>query len=237
MVVWSAPLCSMTIAVPRSGFGWRVEAIHELDEYFLEAGLVVVGVVPDECDHLAVTVGSLPAVAARLVHHSEAIPAVVHVGEAAERVACSRLGLVKLCSANQVHYGVGGDIKRVLVSIFLLGPGEAGGDCCRQLGNLQAICGGALVASQRVARRLGFDKLLARDCFLLGKAAFLVLVAAAARAGIIASGLGHCGQHRRRVTRRTGAGTACPMRRPRRDRGRGTTCSIWARRQRCRRPA
>jgi hypothetical protein len=76
----------MTTAVQRSGFGWRVEAIHELDEHFLEAVLVVVGVVPDECDHLAVTVGSLPAVAARLVHHSEAIPAVVHVGEAAEQV-------------------------------------------------------------------------------------------------------------------------------------------------------
>jgi hypothetical protein len=26
MVVWSAPLWSMTIAVSRSGFGWRVEA-------------------------------------------------------------------------------------------------------------------------------------------------------------------------------------------------------------------
>jgi hypothetical protein len=39
MVVWSAPLWSMTIAVPRSGYGWRVEAIHELDEHFLEAGL------------------------------------------------------------------------------------------------------------------------------------------------------------------------------------------------------
>jgi hypothetical protein len=42
-------------------------------------------VVPDECDHIAVTVSSLPAVAARLVHHSEVIPAVVHVGEAAEQ--------------------------------------------------------------------------------------------------------------------------------------------------------
>src|SRR5271168_574692 len=115
MVVWSAPLWSMTTGVSRSGCGWRVGAIHELDEHFLEAGLVVVGVVPDECDHLAVTVGGLPAVAARLVHHSEAIPAVVHVGEAAEQVACSRLGPVKLGSANQVHYGVGGDIKRVLV--------------------------------------------------------------------------------------------------------------------------
>jgi hypothetical protein len=58
MVVWSAPLWSMTTGVSRSGCGWRVEAIHELDEHFLEAGLVVVGVVPDECDHLAVTVAA-----------------------------------------------------------------------------------------------------------------------------------------------------------------------------------
>src|SRR6202050_3434556 len=141
MVVWSAPLWSMTTAVSRSGCGWRVEGIHELDEHFLEAGLVVVGVVPDEGDHVAVTVGSLPAVAARLVHHSEAIPAVVHVGEAAEQVACSRLGLVKLGSANQVPYGVGGDIERVLVSIFLLGPGEAGGGRWRPLGGPAAVCG------------------------------------------------------------------------------------------------
>src|SRR5712671_3488886 len=43
----------------RSGCGWRVEAIHELDEHVLEAGLVVVGVLPDERDHLAIAVGSL----------------------------------------------------------------------------------------------------------------------------------------------------------------------------------
>jgi hypothetical protein len=27
-------------SVPRSGCDWRVEAIHELDEHFLEAGLL-----------------------------------------------------------------------------------------------------------------------------------------------------------------------------------------------------
>src|ERR1700757_5300895 len=82
---------------------------------------------PFRIDLLMETVENLPVIASRLLHHSEAIPAVVHVGEAAEQVACSRLGLVKLGSANQVHYGVGGDIKRVLVSIFLLGPGGGGG--------------------------------------------------------------------------------------------------------------
>ena len=48
-----------------------------------------------------------------------------------------------------------------------------------------------------IAPRLGLDKAVARDRFLLGKATLLVLVATAAGAGIIASGLGHCGQHLR----------------------------------------
>src|SRR5271155_4812156 len=86
MVVWSAPLWSMTTAVPGSGCGWRVEAIHELDEHFLEAGLVVVGVVPDECDHLAVTVGSLTVLATGLIDHAEAIVAIVHVGEQQQEI-------------------------------------------------------------------------------------------------------------------------------------------------------
>jgi hypothetical protein len=43
---------------------------------------------------------------------------------------------------------------------------------------------------------LGFDlgKLFAFGCFLLGKTTLFVLVAAAARAWIIASGFGHRGQ-------------------------------------------
>jgi hypothetical protein len=49
-----------------------------------------------EQHHLAVTVGSLLAVAARLVHHSEAIPAVVHVGEVAEQVACAEAAVLAL---------------------------------------------------------------------------------------------------------------------------------------------
>jgi hypothetical protein len=62
----------------RSGCGRRVEAIQELDEHFLEAGLVVVGVRPDECDHLPVTVGSLAVLATGLIDHAESIVAIVH---------------------------------------------------------------------------------------------------------------------------------------------------------------
>src|SRR5260370_12836377 len=65
----------------RSGCGWRVEAIHELDEHVLETGLVVGGVLPDERDHLAIAVGSLTAVATGLIHHAAALLAVVHVRE------------------------------------------------------------------------------------------------------------------------------------------------------------
>src|SRR5271167_5015660 len=92
MVVWSAPLWSMTTAVPRSGCDWRVEAIHELDEHFLEAGLVVVGVLPDECDHLSVTVGSLTVLATGLIDHAEAIVAIVHVGEQQQEITGGNYG-------------------------------------------------------------------------------------------------------------------------------------------------
>src|ERR1035438_9230876 len=72
---------------PRSGCDWWVEAIHELDEHFLEAGLVVVGVLPDECDHLSVTVGSVTVLATGLIDHAEAIVAIVHVGEQQQEIA------------------------------------------------------------------------------------------------------------------------------------------------------
>ena len=47
-----------------------------------------------------------------------------------------------------------------------------------------------------IAPRLGFDKAVALDRLVLGETALLVLVATAAVAGIIASGLGHAGRHR-----------------------------------------
>src|SRR5580658_1293642 len=194
MVLWSAPLWSMTTAVSRSGCGWRVEAIHELDEHFLEAGLVVVGVFPDECDHLPVTVGSLTVLATGLIDHAEAIVAIVHVGEQQQEIAGGLLGLVELAGPNEFGSGVGRDGEFVLVSV--LGAGEARRDGGFHLTKVQAIRGGGFGGAFS-APRFGLGKLLARDRFLLGKAAFLVLVAAAARAGIIASGLGHCGQYLR----------------------------------------
>src|SRR5258708_1067292 len=159
----------------RSGCGWRIEAIHELDEHVLEAGLVVVGVLPDERDHLAIAVGSLTVVATGLIDHAEAIVAVVHVGEPHQDIARTLLALVAL-AATYAFRGAGE-------------PRRNGGS---HLTKVQAMRDGAFDAP-----RFGLGQLLARDRLLLGKATLLILVAAAAGAGIIASGLGHCGQHLR----------------------------------------
>src|SRR5258708_23450225 len=106
----------------RSGCGWRVEAIHELDEHILEAGLVVVGVLPDERDHLAIAVGSLTVVATGLIDHAEAIVAVVHVGKPHQEIAGSLLGLVELAGTDEFGGGVGRAGQFVLLSV--LGAGE-----------------------------------------------------------------------------------------------------------------
>ena len=82
-----------------SGRNGRIEPFDKLCELFGHASVVVVGMAADEVDHLAIALGRLPAVAARLVDHSEAIPAIVHVGEADQQVARGCLGLVELGGA------------------------------------------------------------------------------------------------------------------------------------------
>jgi len=57
---------------------------------------------PDAVDHLAIAVGGLSVVAARLVDHAEAIPAVVGLGEAHQEVAGGLLGVVELSGLNEV---------------------------------------------------------------------------------------------------------------------------------------
>src|ERR1700688_2374889 len=78
---------------PRSGGDWRVEPFDEFGEHVLEAGVVVGGMLPDEPYHLAIAVGSLAVFATGLVHHAEAIIAVVHLGEPHQEIAaaCSAL--------------------------------------------------------------------------------------------------------------------------------------------------
>ncbi len=139
----------------RSGRHWRIEPFNELGELFDDGGVVVVGMLADEFDHLAIAVGRLSVVAAHLVHHSEPIPAVVHVGEADQQVACGRLGLVELGGADELHHGIGGGIELVLMGVFLLGHPEARGDLCHQFiaGRRCAAAGSWRWAAARSSRR------------------------------------------------------------------------------------
>src|SRR5207244_11253161 len=165
-----------------SGFGWRVEAMHELDECVLETGPVVVGVLLDERDHVSVAVGRLLLVATGLIDHAEAIVAIVHVGEQHQEIAGGLLGLVELAGTDEFGSGVGRDGEFVLVSV--LSAGEARRDGGFHFTKVQAMRGGGFGGAFS-APGVGLGMLLARDRFLVGKAAFLILVAAAARAGII----------------------------------------------------
>jgi len=74
----------------------------------------------------------------------------------------------------------------------VLGHPEARGDLCHQFIDGQAMCRGGLMAmgsGALVTPRPGVDKSGTLGCRVLGEAALLVFVAAAAGTGIIASGL------------------------------------------------
>ncbi len=101
----------------RSGSDWRVEPIRELDEHVLEVGVVVVGMLPDERDHLPVAVGGLSVFTTGLVHHAEAVVAVVNLGEPHLEVAGGLLGLVELAGTDEVGSGVGRNGQFVLIGV------------------------------------------------------------------------------------------------------------------------
>jgi hypothetical protein len=88
----------------------------------------------------------------------------VHVGETDQRVTCSGLGLLEPDGADEVHHGIGGGIKLVLIDVFLLGHAQARGDLCHQLIDGQAMGRGVLIAMSDgglIAPSLGFDTALA----------------------------------------------------------------------------
>jgi hypothetical protein len=142
--------------------------------------IVVVGVGADEVDDLAVAVGGLLIVASRLVDHPEAIPAIMHIGEAFEEVARGALGFVELAGTDEVDGGVGGSVEFVGV---VRNISQHGGS---RLAQACEMCGSASVAlGVLFGGPLTFVRLVHRQ------ATFLVLLATAARAGIIASGFLH----------------------------------------------
>jgi hypothetical protein len=146
----------------------------------LEVGLVVVGVGSNEVDDFAIAVGCLAVVASGLVDHAEAIPAVVHVGEAFEQIVRRLLRLVELAGMDEVDGSVGCGRELVFGVVQVVCGGEPVGDFRGDVADLPPWrrCGGG-------ERALGF--------LVLGEATALVFLATATGAGIIASGFGHRG--------------------------------------------
>ena len=148
----------------------------------LELGVVLLRVGANEVDDFAVAVGRLFLTASGLVDHSEAIPAIMHIGEARDEVAGGLLGLVELAGMDEVDGGVG---RRGQLVLGIVDAGVGGGEAFGDFGVRWAFAPG---------RRGGRER--TRGFLVLGEAAVLVLLAAATRAGIIASGFGHGGLQR-----------------------------------------
>ena len=72
-------------------------------------------VLASEGDDLAVAVGGLSVLASGLMDHSEAIVAVVHIGEPHQEVAGGLLGFVEPSGVNEFAHGVGGGGQCVVI--------------------------------------------------------------------------------------------------------------------------
>src|SRR5262249_49916235 len=82
--------------------------VDELYEDVCKLRIVVLRVRPDNLDCLAVAVCSWLLVSACLVHHAEAIPAVMDVRKAVQEFASGGLGLIQLSGFEEGDGGVGG---------------------------------------------------------------------------------------------------------------------------------
>ena len=72
---------------------------------------------PDERDHLPIAVGGLSVLATGLMHHAEAVVAVVDLGKPRLEVAGSLLGLIELAGTDEVGSGVGRNGQFVLIGV------------------------------------------------------------------------------------------------------------------------
>jgi hypothetical protein len=87
----------------RSGRGRRFELGDQAGVEGHHAVVVgVIGVLAQEVEHLPVAVGGLPAVAPRLVHHAEPVPAVVHFRVARQQRAGGGLGPIRMMLLHKV---------------------------------------------------------------------------------------------------------------------------------------
>jgi hypothetical protein len=142
--------------------GGRVEFSNELDEHVSELWIVVLWLGADNFDHLAVAVRCLLFLAPRLVHHSEAIPSVVHVRKALKEIASGGLGLFQLTGFHEVDRGVGGggQLFEFIIHRAVIGkPLKDRGFRRKLLG--ATGCGALLAVLESNAERVASEKLAA----------------------------------------------------------------------------
>src|SRR5215813_11373052 len=157
----------------------RIEFIDELDEHVSELRVVHLGLGADDFDRFAVAVRRLLVFAPGLMHHSEAIPAVMHVGKAFKEISSEGLGLFEPAGSHEVGGGIGRGYQFLE---FLVQRALFGQLCATGFRSL--LTSGLLLGNHLP---LGF--------VVLRLAALLVFLTAATVTGIIASGFGHFGQY------------------------------------------
>ena len=114
----------------------RVEIVDLLDEPGDLLAVEAVGVLEDVGDGLAVGVGRLLAIAARLGDLGEALVAVDDLGVANEQLAGGCLSLVKVAGVDEIAHGVGGvgEVVGVPVERSALALAERLGSCRLEIG-------------------------------------------------------------------------------------------------------
>ena len=166
------------------GRSW-IEFFDEFLEHGIEAVVVLVGVRANEVDDFSVAIGGLLIVASGLVDHAEAIPAIMNFGKAFEEVTGGALGLIELALTHEIDGGIGCGREFVVVVVVL----EAGERTDVRRSRVAKTC--AVLGRAFVVLSLLFGRPLTLVRLVHGQTTFLVLLATATRAGIIASGFVH----------------------------------------------
>ena len=140
------------------------EVVDQSLEVIHEFRVVEIRILMGERDDLAVVVGGLAMVAFGLVQPAETFVAVMDAGEAGQNVVGSLLGLIELLCGDQGEHGVGRVVQIVIA---------------------------VLAEERREWRRCSAFTRRAGGRLVIGHAAALVFLAAAAGAEIIPSDFGH----------------------------------------------
>jgi hypothetical protein len=149
----------------------RSEAGDQRPVIILELWIVETGIAAGKADDFAIMVSGLLLIASGVADHAKAVVSVIYVRPALNNCPCGTLGIVKSSSIDQGDHCIGG-LVNLSVAVFA----EVG------------------VMVRRMICRLGSDNgpaFVSRGQFVLGEAALLVLLAAAARAAIIPSDFDH----------------------------------------------